>query len=124
MPIALAHERSEIVTLASWNHARFIPVRVASASDDFREVRMYKVTIRARGKSEPIAVGLGSNWEEASFQGYDTFIRAQGQPRSYLAYVEDEPSPGRKIVRFGGRDMASRRAAGDPPVMIDVEQVE
>ena len=82
---------------------------------------MVHVAIRVLDAVEPLARGRGSTWEEAAFNGYDQIIRAKGEPRRYLAYVEGEPSPHRKIVRFGFRAPGSSSIQSDPIVAVDVE---
>ena len=84
---------------------------------------MFRITIRALAgdAGEPLATGTGVTWEEAAFRGYDQVMRSRGVPRRYLACVEAEPYPGRKIVRFG-RWLADRaRLESDPEVAVDVD---
>lgn len=85
---------------------------------------MYHVKIRRPDTPNPIATGSGSTWEEAAFNGYDQVIRPTGAPRRYLAYVESEPSPGHKIVRFGFRTPGSDSMKSDPVVAVDVERLD
>ena len=85
---------------------------------------MYQVTLRVSDTLETIATGTGATWEEATFNGYDKMIRAAGQPRRYLAHVVEEPSPGRKVLRFGFRSPDGGPISGDQLVTIDVERLD
>jgi hypothetical protein len=85
---------------------------------------MYHVKIRRPDASDTLATGSGATWEEAAFHGYDQVIRPTGEPRRYLAYVESEPSPGRKIVRFGFRTPEGGSMKSDPVVAVDVERLD
>ena len=82
---------------------------------------VYHVKIRRPDTKDTLATGSGTTWEEAAFNGYDQVIRPTGEPRRYLAYVESEPSPGRKIVRFGFRTPGGGSMKSDPVVAVDVE---
>ncbi|HKB16673.1 MAG TPA: hypothetical protein VKF62_11450, partial [Planctomycetota bacterium] len=64
---------------------------------------VYRVRIRRPSGPDVVAFGTGATWEEAAFAGYDKLVRPTGAPRRYLARVEYEPSPSRKVVRFGYR---------------------
>ena len=85
---------------------------------------MYQVKIRRPDAPDTLATASGSTWEEAAFKGYDQVIRPTGEPRRYLAYVEAEPSPGRKIVRFGFRTPGAGSMKSDPVVAVDVERFD
>jgi hypothetical protein len=84
---------------------------------------MVHVKIRRPDAPDTLATGSGATWEEAAFQGYDQVIRPTGEPRRYLAYVEAEPSPDRKIVRFGFRSPGGT-SMSDPVVAVDVERFD
>ena len=84
---------------------------------------MVHVVIRGIDGLEPIAKASGATWEEATFKGYDEIVRARGGLRRYLAFVEAEPSPNRKIVRFGFRSSGGSSMESDPIVAVDVERL-
>ena len=81
---------------------------------------VFRVRIRPVG-TRRIAVAMGPSWEEAAFAGYDKLVRPTGGPRRYLARIVSEPSPWRKLVRFGYR--SRNEVVSDPPVAVDIERV-
>jgi hypothetical protein len=83
---------------------------------------MFRVKIRRPANRALLAVGTGATWEEAAFDGYDQFVRRTGGARRYLAQVENDLTPLRKLVRFGYRTR-SQGVATDPPVDLDIERV-
>jgi hypothetical protein len=83
---------------------------------------MFRVKIRRPANRALLAVGTGTTWEEAAFDGYDQLVRPTGGSRRYLAHVEHDLTSWRKLVRFGYRTR-SRGVATDPPVTIDIERL-